>query len=126
MIDDQNHPEWQAIEEALAKQALAIRVTNGFCGRTIEMIQELCDDARRKAWINGVAFPRCVVVYFLQSQQIRIFDRDADHARKQGYIVRLIRDGIEPADIADGFKRAWPDYKPDVAERKASMKKLEN
>lgn len=124
MIDDETHPEWQAVQRALMDQLAAIALTSPFNQRTIDQLQELCNDATQKARAHGLAFPDMIVVYFRGHNLIRVYDREADHAKRQQYIVQLVRDvpDMRAEEIADGFKRAWPDYDPTAEEKLASLK----
>lgn len=112
MNDDENHPEYVAVLEALAQQAATLAVNEGFHLRTIERVQELCNSATAKAKAHGLALPDMIVAYFMESRQISIYRKDADDARIAHYINVLIKTGLQPVDIADGIKRAFPDYKP--------------
>jgi len=124
MIIDENHPEFAAVRKALFEQVALIASRNPFNQRTIEMLQQLCDDATAKAKRHGIAFPDCIVAYFRGANLVRIYDREATHERRQQYIVQLIREapGLAPEEIAAGFKRAWPDYNPRADEKKVSLK----
>jgi hypothetical protein len=124
MIEDENHPEWQAVELAIGQQVANVFAAEGLTSKAIEIAQELCDSATKKAREHGLRFPDMVVCYFLPSRVVRVYDRDADHARKQTYIVRLTRDypQMDAQEIALAFKRAWPDYRPHVEDLRASLK----
>jgi hypothetical protein len=124
MIEDENHPEWQAVELALAQQVATLFAERGFDLPTIEIAQELCDSATKKARERGLRFPDMVVCYFIHSRAVRIYDRDATHERKQSYIVRLTRDypRMSAQEIADAFRRAWPDYRPHIEEKQSMLK----
>jgi hypothetical protein len=123
MIDDENNPEWQAVELEIGKQCLGVFLDHGFTQTAQRIAQELCDDATRQARRRGLDFPDMVVVCYKQSRQVRIYRRDADHAMKQRYIVRISRacPEMKAAEIAEAFREAWPDYRPEVEDKLATM-----
>ena len=125
MIDDEMHPEWQAIELAIGQQCLGVFNQEGFNSQSQEIAQALCDSATKQARARGFDFPDMVVVCYKQSRAVRIYRRDATHEMKQRYTVRIIRDypRILPFEIVDAIKQAWPDYSPGVEEKLADNKK---
>lgn len=124
MITDEDHPEFAAVRHALFEQAAILAANNPFTLRTIQMLQQLCDDATAKARTRGIAFPDCIVAYFRGHNLIRIWDREATHQKRQQYLVQLVREvpGLHPREIAAAFRRAWPDYRPEIEEKLASLK----
>jgi hypothetical protein len=120
---DESNPEFLAIKKAIFEQAIVLANMEGFTARTMQRLQELCDDATKKARQHNVGFPDCVVTYFYPSHVVRIYDREADHKTIQRYIVTLARQMISGEcpkmsmnELAAGFRRAFPNYKPMVEE----------
>lgn len=113
MIDDEDHPEYLAVRNALFQQAATIAAHEPFGRALIQKLQELCASATAQARKRGVVFPDMVVVYFKYARLIRIWRRDADQERVTAYVRLLIKEAPEvvaSGDIFGAVRAAYPSY----------------
>ena len=112
MIDDEEHPEWLAVRNALFGQVATIAAMHPFNKRLIEMLQELCNDCTKKAKARGLEFPDMIVCYFRQTRLVRIYRRDATGPMIDTYARTLLKEAPETEwwELKQGFRRAVPKH----------------
>jgi len=115
MNDDENHPEYLAVRNALFGQLAMMAAHEPFTKRLMERLQELCDSATRQARQRGLDFPDMIVLYFKPSRLVRIYRRDADKKLLDMYIRILIKEAPELGyrQLRAGFKRGFPAFNID-------------
>lgn len=127
MIDDESHPEWQAVQKAVFEQVATLANMRSFGSRLIEELQMLCDDATAKAKAHGIEFPDMIVFYMVHSRIVRVYRRDATDQMIQIYVLNLIREmqaeerPINAKELSDSFRRAFPHHHPEAMMAKKGL-----
>lgn len=134
MIEDETHPEYVAIKNALFGQIAMIAAREPLTTYLILGLQQICDSATKQAKAHGIGFPDMIVAWFFPSRLVRVYRRDADAKLVQDYVNILIRDAPELKywELHVGFSRTFPAYKiedfldfrfdPETFEKRATPK----
>ena len=86
--------------------------------RSARDMQQIVHDYREACKRKGVVLPKMRLVYFVKMSHICVWPQDLEHADMQKRIQIFVTHrrrhnlAIDVNDIAEGVRRAYPDYSP--------------
>lgn len=118
---DQIDPRLEAAQKQLGFLIMQRRGNEPLNERLVKDLEKMVRDYRDHCKNRGMDFPRCVVVVFAKMDHISIWPAELDHAEIQKRLRMLVlayqrrSRQIDPEDMAQAVRRAYPDYSPSTS-----------